>query len=191
MARPRKPPTRAPAMPSRMVTMMPPGSSPGMRSFATAPMIRPRTIITRKPVMVPPMALSLPSGVAPNNRMIAWGAAGSNSPCECGSHAGASGSPRQNRSRRAISGDDAARQHIAQREHDQDGEPREAAHRGDLGQPAREANVHEVEDHERRLEEGDQQHHDHVERPEVHVRDRGRDPRQDEERDEDDQVDAK
>jgi hypothetical protein len=39
-----KPPTKAPAIPIRIVTMMPPGSSPGMISLAKAPAISPITI---------------------------------------------------------------------------------------------------------------------------------------------------
>ena len=69
------------------------------------------------------------------------------------------------------------------------GEPREAADRRDLRQPAREADVHEEQDDERRLGEGDQEHDDDVQRAEVDVRHRRRERRQDEERGEDDQVD--
>src|SRR5215204_5985859 len=39
-----KPPTMAPAMTSRMVTMAPPGSRPGMMAFAITPAMRPKTI---------------------------------------------------------------------------------------------------------------------------------------------------
>src|SRR5918998_2148716 len=37
----RKPPTKAPAIPMRIVTIMPPGSSPGMINFASAPAMSP------------------------------------------------------------------------------------------------------------------------------------------------------
>ena len=40
----RNPPRTAPTIPMMMVTMMPPGSSPGMIALAMAPAIRPRTI---------------------------------------------------------------------------------------------------------------------------------------------------
>ena len=40
-ARPTKPATNEPATPSSIVTMMPPGSFPGMKSFASAPATRP------------------------------------------------------------------------------------------------------------------------------------------------------
>src|SRR5580765_7341811 len=46
-ARPRNPPSSAPAMPRRMVTMKPPGSRPGVTSFATTPTARPNTIHPR------------------------------------------------------------------------------------------------------------------------------------------------
>jgi len=36
------PPTKAPAIPSSMVTMQPPGSRPGMSSFAMTPATRPK-----------------------------------------------------------------------------------------------------------------------------------------------------
>ena len=36
-------PTKAPAIPSNMVMMQPPGSFPGINSFAMAPMTRPMT----------------------------------------------------------------------------------------------------------------------------------------------------
>src|SRR5215213_5625402 len=39
-----KPPTTEPAMPSRIVTMAPPGSRPGMMAFAIIPAIKPKTI---------------------------------------------------------------------------------------------------------------------------------------------------
>src|SRR2546430_12405892 len=42
-----KPPTMAPAMPISIVTMMPPGSRPGMISLARPPAINPRTIHAR------------------------------------------------------------------------------------------------------------------------------------------------
>jgi hypothetical protein len=40
----RKPPSRAPAIPSRIVTMMPTDSAPGMIAFAISPARSPRTI---------------------------------------------------------------------------------------------------------------------------------------------------
>ena len=40
----RKPPTNAPAIPIRIVTIMPPGSSPGIISFASAPAMPPMMI---------------------------------------------------------------------------------------------------------------------------------------------------
>ena len=43
-ARPMKPPITAPAMPSSIVTMNPPGSRPGISSLAIAPTIKPKTI---------------------------------------------------------------------------------------------------------------------------------------------------
>src|SRR5947207_1432022 len=49
--RPRYPPMRAPAMPSRIVTMNPPGSRPGMSSFAMTPTISPKTIQPSTPTI--------------------------------------------------------------------------------------------------------------------------------------------
>src|SRR5262245_29513446 len=43
-ARPMKPPSNAPAIPISIVTMMPPGSRPGITSLASAPTIKPNTI---------------------------------------------------------------------------------------------------------------------------------------------------
>ena len=48
--RPTKPPSTAPTMPSSIVTMMPPGSFPGIRSLAIAPTTRPKTIHPRIPI---------------------------------------------------------------------------------------------------------------------------------------------
>src|SRR5947199_5956944 len=48
--RPMKPPINAPAIPSRIVTMNPPGSRPGMTSFAMTPTIRPKTIQPSTPI---------------------------------------------------------------------------------------------------------------------------------------------
>lgn len=45
-----KPPTKAPAMPIKMVTMMPPGSGPGMIHFASTPAISPTTINAKIPM---------------------------------------------------------------------------------------------------------------------------------------------
>src|SRR6266403_2176467 len=50
-ARPRYPATNAPAIPSKIVMRQPPGSRPGISSFATAPMIRPMTKVPIKPDM--------------------------------------------------------------------------------------------------------------------------------------------
>ena len=50
MKLPTKPPTIAPAMPMRIVTIHPPGSLPGMMSFAIAPAIRPRQIQDKIPM---------------------------------------------------------------------------------------------------------------------------------------------
>src|SRR5215211_458311 len=44
-----KPPTKAPAIPMRIVTIMPPGSSPGMISFASNPASSPTKIQLRRP----------------------------------------------------------------------------------------------------------------------------------------------
>src|SRR5262245_54388975 len=136
-----------------MVMTIPPGSSPGMTSFATAPTISPRTIITRTSVMGTSFGRSAlgrrrwrrdPS--FRTHRILAWGPWGSNG-------AGGTGAASLNRGRAIPSGHDRPRQHVAQREADEDAEPHEATRRGDLGQPARESNVHEVEDDEGRLEE--------------------------------------
>src|SRR5687768_14798554 len=45
-----KPPNRAPAMPSRIVTMKPPGSRPGINSLAITPTTRPNRIHDRIPI---------------------------------------------------------------------------------------------------------------------------------------------
>src|SRR5690606_37658507 len=47
---PTKPPISAPATPSAVVITMPPGSSPGMTSFASAPAISPKTIHESSPI---------------------------------------------------------------------------------------------------------------------------------------------
>src|SRR4029077_5860128 len=47
MARPRNPATKPPAMPSRIVIKQPPGSRPGISSFAIAPMTKPITSVPR------------------------------------------------------------------------------------------------------------------------------------------------
>src|SRR4029450_4269211 len=49
----RKPPRMAPTIPMMIVTMMPPGSSPGMIALAMAPAIRPRTIQPMMPIPRP------------------------------------------------------------------------------------------------------------------------------------------
>ena len=45
-----RPPTMAPTMPISIVTMMPPGSSPGMMALAMAPAISPSTIHPMNPI---------------------------------------------------------------------------------------------------------------------------------------------
>src|SRR6266550_127036 len=60
------PPTMAPAMPISIVTMMPPGSRPGMISLARPPAINPRTIHAMMPMLTTsPEAVSL---IAPNDQ---------------------------------------------------------------------------------------------------------------------------
>src|SRR4026209_1796374 len=49
-----KPPSSAPAIPSSIVTMMPPGSRPGITSLARAPTIRPNTIHPITVITSPP-----------------------------------------------------------------------------------------------------------------------------------------
>src|SRR5687768_14684890 len=49
------PPIRAPAMPNRMVTMKPPGSRPGINSFAITPTTRPNRIHDRIAISVLPL----------------------------------------------------------------------------------------------------------------------------------------
>src|SRR4026207_958470 len=66
MARPMKPPTRAPAMPSSIVTMKPPGSLPGIKSLAMMPTTRPKTIHERIAIDPPPV----PSCPRPMQRSI-------------------------------------------------------------------------------------------------------------------------
>ena len=53
-----QPPIKAPTIPIRMVTMMPPGSGPGITHFARMPAISPITIQTRMAPML--IALHLP-----------------------------------------------------------------------------------------------------------------------------------
>src|SRR5688572_6266793 len=48
------PPNSAPAIPSSIVTMKPPGSRPGINSFAITPTTRPNRIHVRIPIQVPP-----------------------------------------------------------------------------------------------------------------------------------------
>src|SRR5438552_9548077 len=71
MARPMNPPSNAPAMPSRTVTMKPPGSRPGIRSLAMIPTISPKKIHARIPIVTPSLptldarpAIPSPSRVA-------------------------------------------------------------------------------------------------------------------------------
>src|SRR5512138_1095790 len=47
------PPSNAPAIPIRIVTMNPPGSRPGMRNFAMTPTTRPNRIQARMPIYPP------------------------------------------------------------------------------------------------------------------------------------------
>src|SRR5918995_7261909 len=47
------PPTKAPTMPRRMVTIIPPGSSPGIISLAKAPAMSPTTIQAMMPIRTP------------------------------------------------------------------------------------------------------------------------------------------
>src|SRR4028118_129822 len=59
------PPTKAPAMPIRMVTMMPPGSGPGMIHLASTPAIRPTTINAKLPMgLHPPPGAATPPAAA-------------------------------------------------------------------------------------------------------------------------------
>jgi hypothetical protein len=51
---PINPPTNAPAIPSKMVTIIPPGSLPGMMSFANKPTIKPITIQDKIPIATLP-----------------------------------------------------------------------------------------------------------------------------------------
>src|ERR1051325_9779808 len=48
------PPRNAPTIPISIVTMMPPGSFPGMIALAIAPAIKPRTIHATIPIKLPP-----------------------------------------------------------------------------------------------------------------------------------------
>src|SRR5258706_16151787 len=52
-ARPIDPPTIAPAMPSNIVTIQPPGSRPGISSLAIAPATKPKMIHDRIPISCP------------------------------------------------------------------------------------------------------------------------------------------
>ncbi len=45
-----KPPIKAPAMPIKMVIMIPPGSGPGMIHFASTPAMSPTTINAKIPM---------------------------------------------------------------------------------------------------------------------------------------------
>src|SRR5688572_25230578 len=65
MARPTKPPMSAPAMPNRMVTMKPPGSRPGINSFAMTPTTRPKRIHERMPIGRPPLSFCATSIATP------------------------------------------------------------------------------------------------------------------------------
>src|SRR5215216_4052513 len=58
------PPTIAPAIPIRIVTMIPPGSSPGRIAFAIAPAMSPSSIQPMIPMTARPSLFDLPVGVA-------------------------------------------------------------------------------------------------------------------------------
>src|SRR5678816_43137 len=58
------PPSKAPAMPSSMVMTNPPGSRPGVTSFAIIPTTRPKTIHASIPITV----LLAPPGIRANER---------------------------------------------------------------------------------------------------------------------------
>src|SRR6188472_3051710 len=51
---PRKPPRNAPTIPISIVTMIPPGSRPGMSALAIAPATSPSTIQARMVISTPP-----------------------------------------------------------------------------------------------------------------------------------------
>src|SRR3712207_1943606 len=54
------PPTTAPTIPTRIVTIMPPGSSPGTSSLASKPAMSPTTIQLMMPTYLLPLARSSP-----------------------------------------------------------------------------------------------------------------------------------
>ena len=68
IARPMSPPTTAPAIPSYIVTMMPPGSRPGITSLASAPTTRPITIHPITVMASPPAKRTDPASLAPGPR---------------------------------------------------------------------------------------------------------------------------
>src|SRR5258705_3930486 len=72
MVLPMKPPMNAPTMPISMVTMMPPGSLPGMRALAIAPAISPSTIQARIPISEPPK-VRVDDGVSYRNARTMYG----------------------------------------------------------------------------------------------------------------------
>ncbi len=61
---PTNPPTSAPAMPSKIVTMIPPGSLPGMTILANNPATSPRTIHVTIPMVISPVSIAEPCRAA-------------------------------------------------------------------------------------------------------------------------------
>lgn len=53
---PTKPPTKAPPIPSAIVTIQPPPSLPGISHFANAPAIKPKIIQDKMPILFPQLA---------------------------------------------------------------------------------------------------------------------------------------
>src|SRR6202022_2622896 len=96
--------------------------------------------------------------------------------------------PRLNSGRDAIDREPAAGREIGERQGEEDREPEKASRDDDLRQPRAPANVHEDENDERRLPEGDRQRRDGVPGPEVDERDGRRGGRQREQRQEDQKV---
>src|ERR1051325_3683397 len=79
MRLPTKPPRNAPTIPMRIVTMIPPGSGPGMSAFAIAPAISPSTIHATIPITSPPSdgvrrrtPLSQPPYQAEEKGWVSW-----------------------------------------------------------------------------------------------------------------------
>ena len=64
IARPSQPPSRAPTMPSTIVTKMPPGSRPGITSLARAPTINPKMIQPKMlNIVISPVSLRVAVGL--------------------------------------------------------------------------------------------------------------------------------